>query len=128
MHFLKCTDFRWGYCFQPAVKIKILYHDHTAIVLEAGLWLCYRKEQRRRQQGKLRRARDKSEHKNMEAEGRAQQNMIYNYFNLLKVSLSLLEILICKLRPYPAEESGCDHIPIGTPLAPPILFCVSFMF
>lgn len=37
-----------------------------AIVSEAGLWLYCRKEQRRRQQGKLSRARDKSEHKNME--------------------------------------------------------------
>lgn len=77
-----------------------------AIVLEAGLWLCCKKEQRRRQQGKLSRARDKSEHKNIEsvhggggAGGVSQQIMIYNYFNLLKVSLSLLEILICTLRP-----------------------------
>lgn len=29
----------------------------------------------------------------------SQKNMIYNYFNLLKGSLSLLEIPICKLRP-----------------------------
>lgn len=65
-HF-KYTDFRRGYCFQPAVKIKILHHDYMAIVLEAGLWLCHRKEWRRRQQGKLSRARDKSEHKNIES-------------------------------------------------------------
>lgn len=29
----------------------------------------------------------------------SQKNMIYNYFNFLKGSLSLLKILICKLRP-----------------------------
>lgn len=72
-----------------------------ATVLEARLWLCYWKEQRR-QQGKLSRARDKSEHKNMKRcvwGGVSQQIMIYNYFNLLKGSLSLLEILFCKSRP-----------------------------
>lgn len=37
-----------------------------ALVPEAGLWLCCRKEQGRRQQDKLSTARDKSEHKNVE--------------------------------------------------------------
>ena len=37
-----------------------------ALVPEAGLWLCWRKEQGRRRQGKLSRARDKSEHRNVE--------------------------------------------------------------
>lgn len=67
-HF-KYTDFRRRYCFQPAVKIKILHHDYMAIVLEAGLWLCHRKERSRRQQGKLSKARDKSEQKKIESVG-----------------------------------------------------------
>lgn len=49
-----------------------------AIVLKAGLWLCCRKEQRKRQQGKLSRPRDKPEHKYMEKMGvrRSQQNVL----------------------------------------------------
>lgn len=68
-HMPKRTAFRWGLCFQPAVRIKYYTMSTLTTVLEAGLWLRCRKKQRWRQQCKLSRASDRSEHKSMEDTG-----------------------------------------------------------
>lgn len=50
---LKCTNFKWGCCFQPAVKTKYYTMTTMTIALKAGLGLGCRKEQSWRQQHKL---------------------------------------------------------------------------